>query len=151
MEMTDKTIDNTVDVGVEETTEDANSQEKKYTDADLDRIIGKRLAREREKVAKAQEEEKRVSDLDIREKELEKRELKADARDALSEKGLPKSLADLLDYGSKESYEASLARAEEIVQELHDLWEIKRATGRTPKAYGNSNGIDPIGEAFRSR
>lgn len=131
----------------EETAGEVEGQKKKYTDDDLDRIIGKRLAREREKIAKSQKEQE--SDLDKRERELNKREMKADAIDMLSEKGLPRSLADLLDYESKESCEASISKVEEIIEELHDLWEIERSTGNTPKKYGGSEKVDVIEQAFK--
>ena len=131
----------------EQTAGETQSQEKKYTDDDLDRIIGKRLAREREKIAKTQKEQE--SDLDKRERKLNKREMKADAIDILSEKGLPRSLADLLDYESKESCEASISKVEGIIEELHDLWEIDRSTGRVPKKYGGSENVNVIERAFR--
>lgn len=80
--------------------------EKKYTDADVDRILARRLSRERTKLAReitGQVE----TDLDEREKNILRRELRADARDSLEADGLPVSLADLLNYESKEACEQS--------------------------------------------
>ena len=49
--------------------------EKKYTDADVDRIVSKRLNREREKLSKALGEGQKESELEIRERKVLEREL----------------------------------------------------------------------------
>ena len=75
--------------------------EKKYTDADVDRIIAKKIAAERQRMQKLFTEEQQVSELETREREVLKRELKADAMDALIADGMPSSLATLMDYSRK--------------------------------------------------
>lgn len=133
-------IDKAVAVDAEETTErtkSQNRQELKYTDDDVDRIVSKRLARERERAEKLQEQQHQETEFEKRERELSIRERKADARDVLSQQGLPKSLCDLLDYSTEESYKASLKAATEVVEEIKQQFEIQRATGRTPKIYSN--------------
>lgn len=126
-------------------------QEKKYTDADVDRIVKKKIANERKRMQKLFNEEQQESDLDRRERELTKRELKADARDAISESGLPPCVADILNYNSKEEYESSLSTVFDVVAEIRKAVELERATGRTPRAY-LSRSDDPekaVKDAFR--
>lgn len=65
---------------------DAGNAEKNFTQADVDRIVAERLARERAK----------QPDLDAREKELNKRENALSAREKLISKKLPESLASLV-------------------------------------------------------
>lgn len=131
--------------------EDGQEQPKKYTDADVDKIVARKIAAERKRVAKLAEAEQQESDLERREKELMKRELMADARDELAEKGLPLCIKDILNYGSREEYEQSMKAAQDLVAELHKAWEIKRATGRTPANYANHSGsqTEAIRNAFR--
>ena len=54
------------------------------------------------------EQEKRLADLDKREQEITTRELKAEALINLGEKGLPKELADVLNYKDADSCKASI-------------------------------------------
>lgn len=109
--------------------------EKKYTDADLDRIIAQKLGRQRAKYEREQAEQDRITAIDDREKALCIRERKADARDELQSKGLPRSLCELIDYSSDETYKASMAAAADLVQEIEEAIEKRRATGCTPKSY----------------
>lgn len=149
----------TKNVGAADTGEPAGTQElesnqeqpKKYTDAEVDKIIARKIAAERKRVAKLVEAEQQESDLERREKELMIRELKADAKDELTEKGLPLCIANILNYDSKEAYEQSMETAQHFVAELHEAWEIKRATGKTPLNYINPSGsrADAIRNAFR--
>lgn len=134
--------------------ETGQDQPKKYTDAEVDKIIARKIAAERKRAAKLaeeqQQEQQQESDFQRREKELMKRELRADARDELTEKELPLCIMDVLNYESKEEYEQSMKAAQNLVAELHKAWEIKRCTGRTPKAYTSGNSTDGvIRNAFR--
>lgn len=127
-------------------------QEKKYTDADVDRIVKKKIANERKRMQKLFEEGQQESDLDRREKELTKRELRADARDAIQENGLPACVADLLNYNSKEEYESSLNTAMNVVAEIRKAVDLEKATGRVPRSYSSDQRADPkeaVRDAFR--
>ena len=133
---------------IEETAGQAEGQEKKYTDADIDRIIKKRLAREREKLSRQEQKEQQESELEQRERDLARRELKADARDVLTQEGLPMSIAALLNYNSQEEYEASMKAARIVVGDLQKALDTRRATGRTPKSFAGNEGRDPVRDAF---
>lgn len=88
-------------------------QAKKYTDADVDKIIAKKIAKERERLQKLFVEDQQESELDIRERKVLERELRADAKDALIQQGVPYTLANLMDYSSRENMESSM---EEVVK-----------------------------------
>lgn len=146
-------LENVEAVDTEETTGNSGDlDEKKYSDRDVDRIVSNRLKREREKTEKQQQRQQKEADFDERERNLRVRELKADARDKLSEDGYPKDLADFLSYDSEESFQESYEKAARMMDSLRESWEqeaeIKRSTGTTPKYYG-SNRPDPIAEAFK--
>lgn len=82
--------------------------EKKYTDKDLDRIIAKKIAAERKRMTKLFNDDQQESDLDKRERDVLRRELRADAKERLASEGLPVALADLINYSDKEESEKSL-------------------------------------------
>ena len=69
--------------------EPGQEQEKKYTDKDLDRIIAKKIAAERKRMTKLFNDDQQESDLDKRERDVLRRELRADAKERLASEGLP--------------------------------------------------------------
>lgn len=74
-------------------------QEKTFTQEQVNAIVGKRLAE-----AKASHEVESGK----REAELNQREMALRAKELLSEKGLPKNLADVLRYSDEESLIAAI-------------------------------------------
>ena len=111
----------------------AAEQEKKYTDSDVDKIVAKKIMRERERMQKLFTGEQQLSDIEKRERDVQRRELKADAKDMLIECGLPCSLAEILNYESREEMEKSLDIVEKCVKAAVQS-EIKKAfRGETPK------------------
>ena len=118
----------------------AEPAEKRFTKAEVDAMIQSRLERykrdenkriaearsEAEKLARMNESERaeherrqaeqdlqtREAEIARRESEIARRELKAQAMETLTAKGLDKSLAELLDYASAETCDASIARME---------------------------------------
>lgn len=119
-------------------------QEKKYTDADVDRIVSKRLARERAK--QNAEDGGAAADLDRREHEIDKRERNISAREELE--GLPKALIDLVDCESEERYKSSIKAIKAAYEEIMADQVKQAATGKTPKAYANSGNTDGTAAAF---
>ena len=88
--------------------EPRQDSEKKYTDKDLDRIIAKKIAAERKRMTKLFNDDQQESDLDKIERDVLRRELRADAKERLASEGLPVALADLINYSDKEESEKSL-------------------------------------------
>lgn len=83
----------------------AVSGEKTFSQEDVNRIVGERLAKEK---AKGEAE------FSKREQELVKRELRMAAKESLSSKGLPAELLDALNCSDQETMEKSIATIEKV-------------------------------------
>lgn len=120
--------------GTDEGQQEPQEPEKKYTDADVDKIIARKIAAERQRMQKLFMEEQQESELERRERDVLARELKADAMDALLADGMPSSLATLMDYSSKENYEKSYKDVVKVFQVALGNEFKKRLAGPAPKA-----------------
>lgn len=127
--------------GAQSNDEGTAEQGRKYTDADLDKIIARKIAKERERMSKLFNEEQQESKIDNRERTVLMRELKADAKDKLIEQGLPSSLANLLNYDSKGDMEHSLEEVETIFSAAVQEGIKYSLRGRTPRT-GSTGGTD---------
>lgn len=85
-------------------------QEKTFTQEQVNAIVSKRLAE-----AKASNE----SALSKREAELNQREMQIRAKELLTERGLPKQLADVLKYSDEES----LVKAIDVIEHTRGFKE----------------------------
>lgn len=141
---TDKEQDNGDD------TEREEHQEKKYTDEDVNKIVAKKLKRERERLRKAFDDEQQENEIEKRERDVLKRELKADAKDMLVEEGLPYTLAGLMDYEDKEAFDKSYKEVTSIFREAVQRGVKDVLKGNAPRA-STGNMKDPIKEAFKAR
>ena len=108
------------------------AQEKKYTDEDVNKIIARKIAAERKRMSKLFNEEQQESEIEKRERAVLLRELKADAKDALIEQGLPSSLSGLLSYGSKEEMEQSMKEIGTLFREAVQQAVTDRLRGPVP-------------------
>ena len=119
-----------------------------FTEEEVNDIVRKRLNREREKLTKAFEEGTRESDLDERERNILKRELKADTLEKLAENNMPPGLAELVNYDSAEDCEKSLATVTKAFNAAVNQAVKAKARQSTPREapyYGNP---DPVAGAF---
>ena len=134
---------NSVDgAGAASTGEQAGSredQEKKYTDADVDRIVAKKIAAERSKAAKQQNEE-----LEQRERNVARRELSLKASERLSESGFPKELSELMNFSNEEAFEESYEKVTKVFRDTSK----PILSGRNP-ANPDVDSFDPVREAFK--
>ena len=89
---------------------------KTFSQDDVNRIVGERLAKERAKADAAAAE---------REKQLAAREMRLTAKETLNEKGLPGYLVDALDYTSEETMKKGLELIEKAVLDSKPKTEIK--------------------------
>lgn len=118
----------------------ALEKSKSKMQADIDARI-QEARTEAEKLAKMNaeqktqyEKEKRDQELAEREANITKRELTATAKEQLAEKGLPLSLADVLNYESAESCAASIEAVGKAFQEaVEKAVQERLAGGRPPK------------------
>lgn len=125
----------------EETADQQESNEKTFTQAEVDEIIRKRLARERRKTETESDTDGEQDTGDDREKTLEERELRVMAKEKLLDSGMPSNLADVLRY----SDEKSLEKAIEAIRNLNQ--EPRKAWGERMGAHYSSR-IDPVRKAM---
>lgn len=143
---------------VEETTAVETTQAtptaKTFTQEELNAIIDKRLERERkdaqaridkavteaQKLAKMNAEERAEHErqelqkkLSEREAEITKRELRAEAKSQLSDKGLPVELAEVLPYTDADTTNAALAAVEKVFRAAVEKGVTERLKGNAPK------------------
>jgi hypothetical protein len=152
---------NTVDTTAIETTVETTAVEqqvtppvKTFTQEELNAIIDKRLERERkdaqaridkavteaQKLAKMNAEERleherkaREAALKEREAEITKRELRAEAKSQLLDKGLPVELAEVLPYTDADTTNAALAAVEKVFRAAVEKGVTERLKGNAPK------------------
>lgn len=131
--------------------EPESQQEKKYTDAEVDRIIARKIAAERKRMSKLFNEEQAENELEIRERNVLRRELMADAKDTLVDQGLPSSLANLMDYSDKDSFDKSFKEVTEIFRTAVAR-EVKNSLRGNAPRVGTPLGEDTnLREAFAPR
>ena len=152
--MADTVLDTTTDTAQVDTPVVTEATEKTFTQKDLDAIIDKRLARERkeaderiknavteaQKLAKMSADERleherqeRDKQLKDRESEITKRELRAEAKNQLSDKGLPVELAEILPYSDAESTNNALEAVEKVFRLAVEKGVNERLKGNAPK------------------
>jgi hypothetical protein len=152
--MADTVLDTTTAPAQVETPVVTEPTEKTFTQKDLDAIIDKRLARERkeaderiktavteaQKLAKMSADERleherqeRDKQLKDRESEITKRELRAEAKSQLSDKGLPVELAEVLPYADAETTNAALEAVEKVFRLAVEKGVNERLKGQAPK------------------
>lgn len=126
---------------------------KTFTQEELDRIVQGRIAKERkswekqleeqqteaqklekmsEKEKKKYQEEKRIKDLDDREAAITRRELTAQAKVQLADKGIPTELAEILILTDAESCKNSIEIVEKAFQTAVQRAVEERIKGREP-------------------
>ena len=94
------------------------------------------------------EQQKRLSELEAREKDITTRELKATAYETLAEKGLPKDLADILDYADAESCNKSIESVEKAFQLAVEKAVNEKLRGSSQPPKNGGNGSDATGFGF---
>ena len=120
------------------------AKEKKAWQKQLDdqRTEAEKLAGMSEKEKKQYQEEKRIKDLDEREAAITRRELTAQAKVQLADKGIPVELADVLNYTDAESCKKSLETVEKAFQSAVEKAVDERLKGgKTLKKAPQNNGI----------
>jgi len=118
----------------QETAESTPQEEvKTFTQEEVDKIVEKRLNRERRKLTgMLNGEDPREASIMERERAVTIRELRADTKDMLLEKGLPMEAFDLLDYTDKESCVKSIETLEAIVEVVVNRRVERRLFGDAP-------------------
>ena len=134
-----------------------NAEDKKFTQAEIDKIVEKRIARERSKIdaevekrlqekeseakrlAKMTDEERKDEERTKRERELEERErkiaiaeMRAEAEKQLREKSIPQELAQFIVDADAEITKTNLETMERVFNEALEKSVEERLRGKTP-------------------
>lgn len=128
--------------------EDQGHQEKKYTDADVDRIVARKIAAERNKSQKLLEKEQQESEIERRERDVQRREMTVEAKEKLAGEGLPGSLAEIMNYSSKEEFSQSYEKVTAVFREALRGERQNKLSGRTPVNPDNGFSDRSIADAF---
>lgn len=119
-----------------------STEGKTFTQDDVNRIVQERLAKER---GKGNEElEKRVAELDLRERKL-------NAVEALRKNGLPDYLVEALNISTDEAFKASMDAIVKLKEETKGSASEPQSVGKISfpgKITGGSVGNDPLRSAF---
>jgi hypothetical protein len=150
----EETTNVTATAATENTEQTATEQPKGFTQAELDSIVEKRLAKEQaktqkliadartegEKLAKmtadqkAEHERKQQEEsLNARLADITKRELKATALEALTSKGLPTNLVDVLNFADADTCNTSIEAVEKAFRAALEVAVTQRLAGTPPK------------------
>lgn len=132
---------------------EGGQETKTFTQEELDKIVQGRIAKERkawekhledekteaqkletmsEKEKKKYQEEKRIKELDDREAAITRRELTAQAKVQLADKGIPTELAEILNLTDAESCKKSIEIVEKAFQTAVEKAVEERIKGREP-------------------
>ena len=132
---------------------EGGQETKTFTQEELDKIVQGRIAKERkawekhledekteaqkletmsEKEKKKYQEEKRIKELDDREAAITRRELTAQAKVKLADKGIPTELAEILNLTDAESCKKSIEVVEKAFQSAVEKAVEERIKGREP-------------------
>ena len=96
------------------------------------------------------ERDKQLKALEQRERDITTRELKATAYETLAEKGLPKELADILNYTDADQCKASIDAVEKAFQSSVEkaVNEKLRGNNQPPKSGGKGGDNTVFGFGF---
>ena len=133
--------------------DESQEQTKTFTQDEVDNIIKGRLAKERkswekqlvdqqteaeklasmsEKEKKQYQEQKRAKDLETREAAITRRELTAQAKVQLADKGIPTELAEILNLTDAESCKKSIETVEKAFQTAVEKAVEEKIKGNAP-------------------
>ena len=121
---------------------------KTFTQDEVNEIVRKRLARERESREQGLGETGRLArELELREQDVRKREWKMEAKERLMGKGLPPEAANFLCFESEEGFEESLAGMLELLGPKMQaaVEDVFQERGTVPP---KSTEVKPTGEDF---
>ena len=124
-----------------------SEQQKKLDD---DKTEAQKMASMNEKEKEDYQRQKREEALNERERDITARELKATAYETLAEKGLPKELADILNYTDADQCKASIDAVEKAFQSSVEkaVNEKLRGNNQPPKNGGNGSDVTGFGFNF---
>lgn len=133
--------------------EQGETEERKFTQKEVDDIVRRRLERERKKYESLSSDgEYFKNELIEWEKALTRREYKASAVERLQKAGLPVEAAELLNYNNPDAFEESYKKLVDILKPIaqNAVKEVFKTNGRavqTRNLHPNNDAM--LREAFR--
>ena len=100
--------------------EPQQTEEKRFSQADVDRIVKERLARQKDSHEKEVDSKNKAKaeELEEKEKELNCRESRISCREYLIEEGYPDELLDIFDTNDRKTFESKVKEAASIFAKL---------------------------------
>lgn len=148
----DKTYQSEFDKRVAKALETAKGKWESDHQAKLEaaKTEAEKMAAMNEKQKADYERDKQIKALEQREREITTRELKATAYETLAEKGLPKELADILNYTDADQCKASIDAVEKAFQSSVEkaVNEKLRGNNQPPKSGGKGGDNTVFGFGF---
>lgn len=126
----------------------AKWETEKATELENARTEAEKLSKMKADEKAKYQEEKRIAELEKREKDITVRELKATALETLAEKELPKELAEILNYESAETCNSSIEEVEKAFQNAVNKAVNEKLRGGNPPKSSQSNKVDTFGFNF---
>lgn len=111
------------DMQADERPQNNPTEEKTFTQEELNRIIGERLAKEKAKTEQT---------LLQKEQELNKRELSLKAKEVLTEKGLPSEFSNILNFSDEESLSKAIDKLQEYIETEKSKIQRPKLVGVAP-------------------
>lgn len=112
---------------------DQGSQERLFTQKDVNEIIEKRLSRERKKIQGTLAGlDPKEAEMETRQQMLEERERRLDAKILFREEGLPEEALELLNYEDKESCDKTIELVRTVFQANVNREVERRLCGGKP-------------------
>ena len=160
----------TAETTADETTQATQTEEKKFTQKEFEAAMKDRLDRaqrnaekriqeavtEAQKLAKMSADERAEHErqelqktLAQREAEITKRELRAEAKSQLSDKGLPVELAEILPYTDADTTNAAIVATEKVFRAAVEKGVTERLKGNAPKVSQPAPQGDSIADEIR--
>ena len=124
-------------------------EEKRFTQEEVDKIVEKRLNRERKKLAAAMGPgDPREIELSEREQAVAKKELQIEAAETFRKEHLPEEALELLNYTDKESCEQSIDLVRKVFQMNVQDEVNRRLKGGKPLKLAPSTAGEELRRAF---
>lgn len=148
----DKTYQSEFDKRVAKALETAKGKWESEYNSKLEeaKTEAEKMAAMNEKQKADYEQDKRIKALEQREREITTRELKATAYETLAEKGLPKDLAEILNYTDEDQCKASIDAVEKAFKSSVEktVNEKLRGNSQPPKKGGSGGDTNVFGFGF---
>ena len=148
----DKTYQSEFDKRLAKAIETAKGKWESVHQAKLEeaKTEAEKMAAMNEKQKADYERDKRIKALENREREITTRELKATAYETLAEKGLPKELAEILNYTDADQCRASIDTVEKAFNSAvaNAVNEKLKGTTQTPKKGDGTKDTELFGFGF---